>query len=269
MAEKSIAGEACLQNLIFAVMKKHGIVLFLLLAFYGCEEKIEIVKIKTQFGEIMVYLYDETPNHKANFLKLARNGFFNGTTFHRIIEGFMIQGGDPNSKDNDPMNDGDGGPEFTGEAGTFPDPVNGKTYSIDAEIKPGIYHKRGVIAAARESDDINPEKRSSGSQFYLVQGRIYTDEELTAYAIKRSLTLNEDQRKLYTTLGGTPHLDGRYTVFGEIVSGYEVVEKIAKQAKDGRDRPITNIEMTVEVLKVKPRQLVKKYGYNIPKVQAK
>jgi peptidyl-prolyl cis-trans isomerase B (cyclophilin B) len=250
-------------------MKKYFLIFFLLVFATACEDKVDIVKIHTQFGDILVYLYDETPIHKANFLKLARSGFYNGTTFHRIIEHFMIQGGDPNSKDADPMNDGEGGPEYTGEAGTYPDPANSKTYSIPAEIKPNIFHKKGVIAAAREGDNINPEKRSSGSQFYLVQGKVYTDAELTNYAKKRGLTLNDEQRKIYTTVGGTPHLDGNYTVFGEIVSGMDVMEKIAAQPKDARDRPLTNITMTVEVIKVKPRQLAKKYGYSIPKVQAK
>ncbi|MGZ5243403.1 MAG: peptidylprolyl isomerase [Bacteroidia bacterium] len=250
-------------------MKKISFVFLLLLLISGCEDKVDIVKIHTQFGDILVYLYDETPKHKANFLKLARNGFFNGTTFHRIIEGFMIQGGDPNSKDSDPLNDGEGGPEFTGEDGTFPDPAGGKSYTIPAEIKPHIYHKRGVIAAARESDDVNPDKLSSGSQFYLVQGKIYSDTALASYAKKRKLKLNDKQREIYTTLGGTPHLDGKYTVFGEIVSGYDVVEKIARQEKDARDRPVNNIIMTVEVIKVRPAKLARKYGYKIPKVQAK
>lgn len=251
------------------MLKKFGFLVIFLLLVTACEDKVEIVKIRTQFGDILVYLYDETPVHKANFLKLARNGFFNGTTFHRIIEGFMIQGGDPNSKDNDPLNDGDGGPEYKGEDGTFPDPAGGKSYALPSEIKSHIYHKRGVIAAARESDDVNPKKLSSGSQFYLVQGRIYSPDSLTAYAKRRKLTLNDKQREIYTTLGGTPHLDGKYTVFGEIVSGYEVVEKIAKQQKDVRDRPLENISMTVEVIKIRPAKLARKYGYKIPNVQAR
>ncbi|RYD73892.1 MAG: peptidylprolyl isomerase [Sphingobacteriales bacterium] len=250
-------------------MKKYILIFLAFLCITSCEDKIEIVKIHTKFGDILLYLYDETPAHKANFIKLAKSGFYNGTTFHRIIEYFMIQGGDPNSKDADPMNDGEGGPAYNGAAGTFPDPSNEKIYSISAEIKPNIYHKKGVIAAAREGDDINPEKRSSGSQFYIVQGKVYSDSALTAYAQKRNLTINEVQRKIYTTVGGTPHLDGKYTVFGEVVSGFEVVEKIAKQAKDARDRPIENIEMTVEIIKVRPKQLMKKYGYTIPQVQAK
>ena len=220
-------------------MKRIPIILTFLACFIftACEQEIEIVKIHTDLGDIYVYLYDATPIHKANFMKLAKAGFYNGTTFHRIIQNFMIQGGDPNSKDNNPKNDGEGGPEFKNEPNTFKDP-NTNTYTIAAEIKPEIRHKYGSVAAAREGDNVNPEMRSSGSQFYIVENK-----------------------------KGTPHLDNKYTVFGEVVSGMDVVEKIAIQPKDPRDRPLKDIKMTVEIIKVKPSGLSKKYKWTMPSVK--
>ena len=196
-------------------MKRIPIILTFLACFIftACEQEIEIVKIHTDLGDIYVYLYDATPIHKANFMKLAKAGFYNGTTFHRIIQNFMIQGGDPNSKDNNPKNDGEGGPEFKNEPNTFKDP-NTNTYTIAAEM------------------------RSSGSQFYIVENK-----------------------------KGTPHLDNKYTVFGEVVSGMDVVEKIAIQPKDPRDRPLKDIKMTVEIIKVKPYGLSKKYKWTMPSVK--
>jgi cyclophilin family peptidyl-prolyl cis-trans isomerase len=234
----------------------------------GSKEEIELVKISTQLGDIYVYLYDATPGHKANFLKLTREGFFNGTTFHRVIKNFVVQGGDPYSKDSDTTNDGNGGPIYTGAQGTFPDPENKSAYCIPAEIKPDIYHKRGVFAAARSSDDINPEKRSSGSQFYIVLGKVFTPAKLDSYAVARKLTLNERQREIYTTVGGTPHLDGKYTVFGEVVSGMDVAEKIADQAKNALDRPLKDIPMKVEIIRIKASKL-KKYGMRVEELQAR
>jgi cyclophilin family peptidyl-prolyl cis-trans isomerase len=214
-------------------MKRIALIFSLLSCFIftSCEEKVEVVKIHTEFGDIILYLYDETPIHKANFMKLAKSGFYDGTTFHRIIQNFMIQGGDPNSKDADPANDGEGGPEFKGEPNTFKDP-DGKSYTIPAEIKSGIKHKYGSLAAARTN---NPEKRSSGSQFYIVENK-----------------------------NGTPHLDNAYTVFGEVVYGMDVVEKIAIQPKGANDRPLKDIKMTVTVIKVKPHELMKKYNFTVP-----
>jgi len=221
-------------------MKKIALILTLITSFFftACEQEIEIVKIHTDFGDIYVYLYDATPIHKANFIKLAKSGFYNGTTFHRVIQNFMIQGGDPNSKDNNPKNDGEGGPEFKGDPNTFKDSMS-NTYTLAPEIKDNIMHKYGSIAAARESDDINPKMRSSGSQFYIVERK-----------------------------NGTPHLDKKYTVFGEVVSGMEVVEKIAVQPKDpSNNRPLKDIKMTVEIIKVKPKLLAKKYKFVIPSHQ--
>lgn len=243
--------------------------LFTGLLFIGAgKEEIELVKISTRLGDIYVYLYDQTPGHKANFLKLAREGFFDSTTFHRVIKNFVVQGGDPYSKDSDTTNDGNGGPAYTGAENTYPDPENKAVYCIPAEIKPDIYHRRGVFAAARSADSINPQKRSSGSQFYIVLGKVFTPFKLDSYAVARKLTLNEKQKGIYTTIGGTPHLDGKYTVFGEVVSGMEVAEKIADQAKNKQDRPLENIPMKVTVIKIKADQL-KKYGMKVEELQAR
>jgi peptidyl-prolyl cis-trans isomerase B (cyclophilin B) len=237
------------------------------LTLSSCEDKVELVRIRTSFGDIYIYLYDATPHHKANFMKLAKAGFYNGTTFHRVIQDFMIQGGDPNSKDSIATNDGEGGPPYTGEAGTYKDDENPATYTIDPEIKPGIYHKRGVIAAARTN---NPQKRSSGSQFYIVKGKVWTMDELDKISQMRGITLNDTQKRIYTTVGGTPHLDGEYTVYGEVVAGMDVVDKIISQPADPRTaRPYKNITMTVDIVKVRPKELQKKYGFKMPDLQAR
>ena len=177
-------------------------------------KKDEVVTITTPQGEIKLVLFDETPLHKANFLKLAKEGFYDGTTFHRIIENFMIQGGDPNSKNASPNDDGMG--------------TNG--YTIPAEFNPELKHVHGAVAAARTE---NPMKESSGCQFYIVQNEL-----------------------------GTPFLDGNYTVFGQTVSGFEVIDAIAKQPKDFRDRPLTDVKMTVKVEEMKKKKIAKKYNYN-------
>jgi cyclophilin family peptidyl-prolyl cis-trans isomerase len=178
--------------------------------------KDEVVFITTDLGEIVLVLYDETPKHKANFLKLAKEGFYDGTTFHRIIKNFMVQGGDPNSKDSDPNNDGQGGPGYT----------------IPAEFNSALRHKQGALAAARMGDAQNPEKASSGSQFYIVENK-----------------------------EGTHFLDDNYTVYGEVIKGIEVVEKIAEQPKAPGDRPLKDIKMTVKVKKMRKKKITRKFGF--------
>lgn len=240
----------------------------------------DVVVLNTKYGDIKIKLYDETPKHKNNFDSLANAGFYDGLLFHRIIEEFMIQGGDPDSKDAKPGKRlGNGGPG----------------YQIDAEIVPGVYHKKGAVAAARMGDAQNPEKRSSGSQFYIVQGKVFTPEELTTIEEKKKSTLSrsnysslmrehrkelrrlqkeakmdsvsmlmaelrerslegidpalykitDEQREIYTTIGGTPHLDGAYTVFGEVIEGLEFVDSIAAQPVDKNNRPMDDIQMKV------------------------
>jgi cyclophilin family peptidyl-prolyl cis-trans isomerase len=165
---------------------------------------------------LFLILFNETPLHKTNFIKLAQEGFYTGTTFHRIIDGFMIQGGDPNSKDTDPNNDGMGGPSYT----------------IPAEFNPEIKHVRGAVAAARMGDQMNPKRESNGSQFYIVENH-----------------------------QGTNFLDNSYTVFGQVIKNMDLVDKIAIQQKDFRDRPVKDIKMTVTVKQLKKKMITKLYGY--------
>ena len=251
------------------------------------KKRERVVLITTNFGEIQVKLYNETPVHRDNFIKLVKDGVYDSLLFHRVINQFMIQGGDPESKDAKPgkkLGDGTLG------------------YTVPAEFIEGIYHKKGVLAAAREGDDINPEKASSASQFYLVQGKVFTDEELDALLQKmrerafgkllaehlqqpgnealrmaytkaskkrdmvsldslnqavsthfseelNEITFNETQRDIYTTVGGTPHLDGAYTVFGEIVEGLDVLDSIAAVQTDKNDRPLEDVVFSVSLLK--------------------
>lgn len=237
------------------------------------------IKITTSLGDIIVKLYDETPKHRDNFIKLASTGYYEGVLFHRVIRDFMIQGGDPDSK----------GAPAGKQLGT-----GGPDYTIEAEIMPGLIHKRGALAAARQGDEVNPERRSSGSQFYIVWGKTYSqgqigqlakqmdmqaqqaifnqlvaehrskimqlrrdrdrdglmelqnELEAETYARFKSLPhkgLTDAQKEAYTTVGGTPHLDGQYTVFGEVVEGLDVVEKIQSAKTLSGDRPCEDIKI--------------------------
>ena len=242
------------------------------------------VKISTSFGDITVRLYDETPLHRDNFLKLAKKGFYDGTLFHRIIKDFMIQGGDPDSRKaskDQRLGSGDAG------------------YTIPAEFNPALFHKRGALSAARLGDNVNPERRSSGCQFYIVWGKTYgagqiaqlekqlfmqaQEAEFNALVMKNRDKvmdmrrkrdqeglmalqnefiaeseaavrtkglgkMSEEAKTVYTTVGGTPFLDGQYTVFGEVESGLEIVGKIQECATNSDDRPLEDIRMTVSVI---------------------
>ncbi len=192
------------------------------------------VIIHTNFGDIIVELYNQTPIHRDNFLKLVKQGFYDSLLFHRVIPQFMIQGGDPNSRNAQPGQMlGTGGPGYT----------------LPAEIKPGLFHKRGALAAARMGDQVNPQRRSSGSQFYIVTGRKFSDDELNQIEQRMKIKFTPEQRNLYKTIGGAPFLDGSYTVFGEVVKGIEVAEKIAAQPRDRFDRPTQDIHMWMEIKK--------------------
>ena len=245
--------------------------------------RIMQVKIHTTMGDITVRLYDETPLHRDNFVKLVQEGYYNGTLFHRVIKDFMIQGAHPASKGapSDRML-GMGGPDYT----------------IPAEILPQFVHKRGALAAARQGDEVNPERRSSGSQFYIVWGKAYNEGQLrqldrqlemqalqtafnrmvserradimqlrrnrdhaalqilqeelqtlaTAEVKAHPVALSAQQREIYSTVGGTPHLDGQYTVFGEVVEGLDVVGKIEQAATGRGDRPLEDIAMTLTLI---------------------
>ena len=234
-----------------------------------------IVFVKTTLGEIKIKLYDGTPIHRDNFIKLIKSGFYDGISFHRIIKNFMIQSGDPSTK--------------TVSASGFPDSL--KTYTIPSEFNSQYFHKKGALAAARQANDLNPEMRSSGTQFYIVQGVRLSEDELNLAEqrinsnIKQSLfnnlikvtadsihsagktmtdaeiqdiasvkmfqyfTTNKDykmsdeQRSVYSTIGGTPRLDGSYTVFGEVIEGLDIVDKIAEVPTDSNDKPLNDIKI--------------------------
>lgn len=246
-------------------------------AFAACNRVDEsVVSIETSEGTITVRLYEDTPLHRENFVKLVKEGYYEGTLFHRVINHFMIQGGDPDSRNAAPG-------ALLGEGGPG--------YDVAAEFRPGRFHKKGALAAAREGDEVNPERRSSGSQFYLVQGNVFTPESLDKMVARvneyrrmavyerlkshyaaaidslqsigdqtglaalserltarcdslfqtERLTLSPEQREAYATVGGTPHLDGQYTVFGEITEGMDVLERIAAVATDENDRPLRDV----------------------------
>ncbi len=267
-------------------------ILAVLLVACTSKPKETLVSISTPYGEIIVKLYDSTVKHKENFIKLTDKGYFNGTLFHRVIKNFMIQGGDPSSKNAMPG-------QLLGDGDT--------NYTVPFEYVPSYLHIRGAFAAAREGDDVNPLKASSASQFYIVQGKIFTNDELDAVELKverrtkqyimmdllkkegkedelKAFTqmadqrdtasirliinkyrnaveaqyirtipfkLTAEQRRVYTTIGGTPHLDGAYTVFGEVVSGMEIVDQIAAVETDTNDRPIQDIRIKIEIVKDK------------------
>ena len=191
------------------------------------DEEVKI-KIETTKGTIIVKLYNETPLHRDNFIKLVKEKYYDSLLFHRVINSFMIQGGDPDSK-NAKAGEmlGNGGPEYT----------------IPAEFNKDIIHKKGALAAARTADQINPEKRSSGSQFYIVQGQIFNAEQLQYISSKTGNQYTNSQKNIYQTLGGTPHLDGAYTIFGEIISGLEVIDTIAAVKTDGNNRPLEDVRI--------------------------
>ena len=198
------------------------------------QAKGQKVKISTKYGNMTVLLYDKTPIHRDNFIKLVQDGFYNGTLFHRVINGFMIQGGDPNSVDASPdQRLGNGGPGYT----------------LEAEIMPEFIHKKGALAAARQGDQVNPERRSSGSQFYIVQGKPVDAQQLNQMSQRTGAFYTADQIKTYKQSGGTPFLDNQYTVFGEVVDGLEVVDKIAAVKTKPGDRPVEDIEMTLTLIK--------------------
>ena len=199
------------------------------------------VALETTMGKIVVELSDLTPLHRDNFVALTEEGYFDSLLFHRVIENFMIQGGDPRTRTISGSEFDANGPE-TGEARYW-----GK---IDAEILfPTLFHQRGALAAAREGDVVNPQRRSSSTQFYIVWGRTFTDEQLDAQqarisrATQGQVTLPDHIRQAYKTIGGTPHLDGQYTVFGHVVEGLEIVEKIQRTATDSLDRPVEDVRI--------------------------
>jgi len=214
----------------------HFILLILVSAATGSTQTASrTILIETSQGDIECMLYAETPMHGDNFIELSEQGYYDGMLFHRVIKGFMIQTGDPNTKKSKVEAAGDHGPGYT----------------IPAEFYPSLYHKKGVLAAARQGDQMNPNRESSGSQFYIVQGKIFSEGELNSMETSGAhIRFTDEQRRIYTTVGGTPHLDYAYTVFGEVIRGLEVVDKITAVPTGDMDRPVEDVKiLRVSVLK--------------------
>ncbi|MFW6224613.1 MAG: peptidylprolyl isomerase [Bacteroidota bacterium] len=213
------------------MLKRSIAVIFLLsVIFYGFslmneKEKNPVVLIKTSKGDIKVMLYNDTPKHRDNFLKLAKEDYYDNRIFHRVIRNFMIQAG------------------WTKQGVDDPD------YRLPAEIEKNHFHKRGALAAARQGDRVNPKRKSSGCQFYIVDGRKFTNEQLDYYEKQMSHKYTQEQREIYTTVGGAPHLDGSYTVFGEVLEGMDVVDAIAAVKTGSGNKPLEDVTIiSMEVL---------------------
>jgi peptidyl-prolyl cis-trans isomerase B (cyclophilin B) len=185
------------------------------------------IKIETSMGTMIAILYDETPAHRDNMVKLAKEGYYNDLLFHRVIKGFMVQGGDPQSR----------GASASAQLGS-----GGPGYTVPAEIKKGLFHKKGALSAARQGDQVNPERRSSGSQFYVVQGNVASAKEADVMAQRG---FDAKAVEAYKTVGGTPFLDNQYTVFGEVIEGLDVIDKIAAVQTQPGDRPVTDLKMKI------------------------
>ena len=230
-------------------MKKHFFVCTLLListiSFAQKKSKKDYLKeVRNTLNQCHLVLFDDAPLHKANFIKLVEQKFYDSLLFHRIIDGFMIQGGDPESKTAKPN-------QRLGNGG-------GNMERIPFEFKPNHIHRKGALAAARDN---NPEKKSSACQFYIVQGKKRTDEEVTAAAQRNGMNYTTQQRADYMNLGGAPHLDNGYTVFGEAIDNLDLIDTIAKQPKDSADRPKEDIKMSMTVKKMRKKKITKKFGY--------
>lgn len=271
-------------------MKKLTFIILILIQSCAMDKDV-LITISTPYGDMKAILYDETPLHKKNFIELSESGKFDSTIFHRVIKNFMIQGGDVNLIGDDEID-----------------------YTIPAEFNENLFHRKGEIAAARMGDDVNPDKESSGCQFYIVHGKVYKEEELTLdinalyggvkrllqedeysdmrqkfvdaqndpeetqklaislsevceekYGIQIRKNISEDVLKAYTTVGGVPHLDGAYTVFGRIVEGLDIIDKIAAVKTGPADKPLEDIPMIFKIKKISKAKITKDYGYTYPK----
>jgi len=207
------------------------------------KRKDYLVALTTDYGTMHLVLHPQTPKHRENFIKLVEQKFYDGLLFHRVIQNFMIQGGDPDSKN--------------AEAGKTLG-AGGNGYRVPAEFVPTLFHKKGALAAARDN---NPEKASSGCQFYLVQGRVWDEAGLEKQMARSGRTFTEQQKQTYRTLGGSPHLDGNYTVFGQVIDGLAVIDSIAARPRDPRDRPMQDVRMTVSGRWMKKKKITKQFGY--------
>ena len=207
--------------------------LSLLITCFTYSQERTRIKITTIHGNMIAELYNETPQHRDNFIKLIKEGFYEGTLFHRVIPRFMIQGGDPNSRDKKPKEKlGNGGPGYT----------------IPSEIRRKFFHKKGAIAAARMPDGVNPNKESSGSQFYIVDGAAVDKKSLDMYSERHGINFTDKQKEAYLKLGGAPHLDGGYTVFGEVIEGLEVISRISNAKRDNNNLPIERISISISII---------------------
>lgn len=213
-------------------MKNLFVLSFLVILLGSCKPGQELFLIETDYGNMKVKLYDSTPQHRDNFKKLVTDGFYNDLLFHRVINGFMVQGGDPDSK----------GAPASKRLG-----MGGPGYRTPAEI--GAFHFKGTLAAARQGGPSNPQKESSGSQFYIVHGKKVTDAELTSFAGQKGITYSAEDKARYIKDGGTPFLDNEYTVFGEVVEGMDVIDKIAAVQTAPGDRPVNDVKMKVSKAK--------------------
>jgi len=194
-----------------------------------------LVEMITSAGSMTIKLNDETPLHRDNFLKLAESGYYEGILFHRVVKGFMVQGGDPDSK-NAPSGKRLG--------------VGGPSYNIPAEFHDTLVHIKGALAAARQGDGVNPKKESSGSQFYLVQGKPISESQLENFELQKNITYTDTSKAIYKSLGGAPQLDKEYTIFGCVIDGLEVIDAIADEATDSADRPVKDVKIIrVKVIK--------------------
>ena len=213
--------------------------LFSINGFAQKSKKQTKVSISTSYGDMTLVLYNETPRHRDNFIKLVKSGFYDGTLFHRVIAGFMIQGGDPDSKTaKKGQMLGNGGPGYT----------------VPAEFNKKFTHKRGALSAARMGDGSNPQKASSGSQFYIVQGKTWKPGELKSLESKiqaqfPDFAYTEEMKTHYSEIGGTPFLDMNYTVFGLVIDGLDILDSIASVKVASGNRPVEDVKFTVEVLK--------------------
>lgn len=207
-------------------MRKLLLILCIFLGMATQAQEETKVLIKTNYGDITVMLYDDTPLHRDNFIKLVNEGWYNGSPFHRIIKNFMIQGGQNADGRQDPG------------------------YRVPAEFKSNHFHKKGALAAARMADQVNPKKESSGSQFYIVQGKVWNETELNMFESRYGKVFNAKQRQTYQAIGGSPHLDGDYTVFGEVTEGLDVVDKIAAVKTGYMDVPVEPVTIiSIEIVK--------------------
>lgn len=194
-----------------------------------------LIEMTTNMGSMTIQLYDETPLHRDNFLKLIESGYYEDLLFHRVIKGFMVQGGDPDSKN---------APEGKRLG------LGGPAYNIPAEFNDTLVHIKGVLAAARQGDGVNPKKESSGSQFYIVQGKPVSATQLENFELQKGIKYTDSAKMIYQEMGGAPQLDKEYTVFGRVIDGLDIIDTIAEQATDNTDRPLKDVKIiSVKVIK--------------------